>query len=231
MLSGLALYGGSSAAVGVLVAIGFGPGADPAPSLADGTLGRPLAAAPVLPGQREPAPLGGAGPSAALGAEIPVAGFDPGAAARVRFRPLTLVLPSGVTAPVLDSGVHPDGSLVIPDNPSTVGWWDGGALAGDAFGGVVLAGHVDSARYGLGAMAQLKTLRTGQIVEVRAGRQRQRYRVTARQQLPQAELAGHTDAFRQDIPPRLVLITCGGAFDPVRHRYQDNLVVFADPLT
>jgi hypothetical protein len=33
-----------------------------------------------------------------------------------------------------------------------------------------------------------------------------------------------------DGEPQLVLVTCGGAFDPVRHRYQDNLVVIATPL-
>jgi hypothetical protein len=47
--------------------------------------------------------------------------------------------------------------------------------------------------------------------------------------LPQAEFAARTDAFRQDVPPRLVLVTCGGSFDPVRHRYQDNLIIYARP--
>jgi hypothetical protein len=214
--------------VGVLVGIGMGPDPAPPPSLATGTLGRELVDAPVLPAR--PA-LGEqpASPRSSVG--VPAANLGRGVAAGTSFRPLTLTLPGGVTAPILSSGVHSDGSLVIPDDPSTVGWWNGGALAGDVYGSVVVAGHVDSARYGLGVMAQLKTLRPGQVVELKAGNQRQRYRIGSRRELPQAELAGRSDAFRQDIAPRLVLITCGGAFDPDRHRYQDNLILFADPVS
>jgi Sortase domain len=224
---GLALYAGTTVAVGILVAMGSGsPAPAAAPSLAEGTVGRQLIAARVLPG---PSTRDG-GRSPAADARIPAANVDPGSAAEVSFRPLTLLLPGGATTPVLNSGLHADGSLVIPDNPATVGWWNGGAEVGDPYGSVVIAGHVDSARYGLGVMAQLRTLRLGQLVELRAGSLRQRYRITARQQVPQADLAADSDAFRQDIAPRLVLITCGGAFDPARHRYQDNLLLFADPV-
>ena len=233
----LGLYGGSTALAGVAVAIGFGPGPGPAPDLTDGTLGRPVSAAPVVPPALEATAGSGAGidaraavPGLAPSALVPSAKVASVAPAGRPFRPLVLALPGGATAPVLDSGLHPDGSLVIPDDPATVGWWDGGAQAGDAFGSVVVAGHVDSARFGIGVMAQLRTLRVGQFVELRAGAQRLRYRVVARSSLPQAELAARTDAFRQDIAPRLVLITCGGAFDRTRHRYQDNLVIYATPL-
>ncbi|MDQ1287521.1 MAG: hypothetical protein QG622_1086 [Actinomycetota bacterium] len=126
--------------------------------------------------------------------------------------------------------MHPDGSLVIPDDPAVVGWWNGGARAGDAFGSVVVAGHVDSARFGIGAMVELATVRSGEVVELRGDGRRRRYRVTGRRFLPQADLANRTEVFRQDVPPRLVLITCGGRFDPVRHRYEDNVVVTAEPM-
>jgi hypothetical protein len=225
-LAGAGAYGLSTAVAGILVAIGFGPGPAAAPSLADGTLGREVSAEPLVGAgsslPRSPVQLP-AGP-------VPSANLARSLAAAVSFRPLVLALPSGATAPVHDSGLHPDGALVIPDDPATVGWWDGGALAGEAYGSVVIAGHVDSARYGLGVMAQLKSLRTGQLVELRAGSRRMRYRVTSRRSVAQAELAARTDAFRQDTPPRLVLITCGGAFDRVRHRYQDNLIIYATPL-
>jgi hypothetical protein len=48
--------------------------------------------------------------------------------------------------------------------------------------------------------------------------------------VPQARLAEDAGLFRVDGEPQLVLVTCGGAFDPARHRYQDNLVVIATPL-
>lgn len=227
-LAGLGLYGIATAGVGVMVAVGLGPGVPS--SLADGAPARPLAAAPVLPAQAAPTGLpseSGRSP----GAAVPSAKLARATVAGSPFRPAQLVLPGGADAMVRSSGVHADGSLVIPEDPAVVGWWNGGALAGDAFGSVVIAGHVDSAQYGLGVMAQLRTLRTGQVVELRAGSRRQKYRVASRRSLPQAELAARTDTFRQDIPPRLVLITCGGAFDPVRHRYQDNLIIVAQPVT
>ena len=203
-----------------------------------GVLGRPVSAASALPPVVDPAADPAAAAGAAAGADqgaadpgaVPPAALGRAVPADPPFRPSLLVLPGGVRAPVVDVGLHPDGSLAIPDDPATVGRWDGGALAGDAFGGVVLAGHVDSARYGLGVMARLKALRTGDGVELRAADRVLRYRVTARRSVPQAELGGATDAFRQDVAPRLVLITCGGAFDPARHRYQDNLLVYADPV-
>ena len=58
------------------------------------------------------------------------------------FVPERLVLWNGRTAPVLQSGVRADGSLVIPDDPGTVGWWTGGSQAGEAYGHVVVAGHL-----------------------------------------------------------------------------------------
>lgn len=224
-LVGLAAYALTTAATGVLLIVGFGAGT---PASTGATGPRSLVAAPLLPVQSTGRPATSVDGSPT--APVPSARVGRGTAAGDPFRPAQLILPGGAVAPVRSSGLHPDGSLVIPDDPAIVGWWSGGALAGDAFGSIVIAGHVDSARFGLGAMAQLRTLKTGQIVELRSGNRRVRYQVTTRTSLPQAELAARTDAFRQDIPPRLVLITCGGAFDPVRHRYQDNLIIYARPL-
>jgi len=36
--------------------------------------------------------------------------------------------------------------------------------------------------------------------------------------------------FRQTGPESLVLITCGGSFNPNIHRYRDNIVVYAVPV-
>jgi len=146
------------------------------------------------------------------------------------FVPSEIALPSGATAPVLAEDVTPDGALVIPDNPRDVGYWTGGAHPGEQFGNVVIAGHVDSAKYGLGVLSGLKGVQVGAVLELRAGTQRLRYRVTGSQTVPQQSLATNDQVFRQDGPPGLVVITCGGPFDPVRHRYQDNLIVTAVPI-
>jgi len=146
------------------------------------------------------------------------------------FRPRTLRLPSGATAPVVTSDVRDDGSLEIPDDPQVVGWWTGGALAGEPFGGTVIAGHVDSRRLGLGVMAEMRTVRTGQLVVLSDGRHTVTYRIGSTTNVPQARLAADTNVFSQQVPHRLVLITCGGPFNTKTHHYTENIIVTADPV-
>jgi hypothetical protein len=147
------------------------------------------------------------------------------------FVPTRVVLPDGTSAPVVPVGLHPDGALVIPDDVHTVGWWTGGSKAGEAFGSVVVAGHVDSATQGIGVFAALRHLTPGQLVELDGGGHELRYRIATATQIPQAEISSRAGIFSVDGEPRLVLVTCGGPFDRQRHRYQDNLVVVAMPVT
>src|SRR5690242_17584479 len=45
--------------------------------------------------------------------------------------PVAVSLPDRhVSAPVVPTSTAPDGALVVPDPPTTVGWWAPGALAG-----------------------------------------------------------------------------------------------------
>ena len=221
-VAALGLYGGWLAVAGVLGAVGFGS-AEPASAApaARALLPAPVVApdvpspVPGVPGTSEEAP------SASVGRELP---------ARPVFTPTTLVLPDGTAAPVAPVGLHPDGALVVPEDVNTVGWWTGGSRAGDPFGSVVVAGHVDSATRGIGVFAELKRLVPGQVVELASAAQRARYRIASATLVPQARLAQDAGIFRADGEPQLVLVTCGGPFDPARHRYQDNLVVIATPL-
>jgi hypothetical protein len=146
------------------------------------------------------------------------------------FKPTRLVLPDGRSAPVAAVGLHPDRSLVIPADPLVVGWWTGGSMPGDAFGPIVVAGHVDSASRGLGVLAALPGLRPGQIVSLTARGHAARYRVTSSRLVPQASLVADGGLFRKDGAAQLVLITCGGPFDPVSRHYADNYVVIAQPV-
>jgi hypothetical protein len=233
-LTALGAYGLTLAASGVALALA--PVGPPATTvlLDDGTrpgpagLQEPAATAPPSP------PLDLAAPPLTPGprASVPDARRATSAAGqRVPFVPTTIVLPSGHTAPVSPSGVLPDGSLVIPDRPDQVGWWDGGARAGDALGSLVIAGHVDSRTFGLGILAELKWVKAGSVIEVRAGSERQRYQVYQAVQVSQQSLATDDEFFRQDGPHRLVVITCGGPFDRSRHRYLDNYIVLARPIS
>jgi LPXTG-site transpeptidase (sortase) family protein len=223
------IYGVALVLAGVLAAVGFGTGPAVAASLRDPTPGRQVGPAPVVPAQESP-PIGtsGAGPpasavpSASLGRDVPA---EPAV-----FAPTRVVLPDGTAAPVVPVGLHADGALVIPDDVHTVGWWTGGSKAGEAFGSVVVAGHVDSAAQGIGVFAALRRLTPGQVVELDGSGQVLRYRITSATQVPQAEISTRAGIFSVDGEPRLVLVTCGGPFDRERHRYQDNLVVVATPL-
>lgn len=225
--------------LGVLGAIGFGAVPDASrDDPGDASRGRPVQAAPVvvpvvvpaattLPGEAPGAGTGhaqvsAAVPSASVGTDIPVR--------PAVFVPTGVVLPDGTVAPVVPVGLHDDGALVIPDDVRTVGWWTGGSRAGEAYGSVVVAGHVDSATRGIGVFAELRHLTPGQVVELEAGSQRARYRIASATQVPQAQISHAAGIFAVDGPPQLVLVTCGGAFDRVRHRYQDNLVVLATPV-
>jgi hypothetical protein len=206
----------------VLGAVGFGGGTQPASAAP----ARALFPAPVLAPEHAPFPAdgpvrGAPAPTASVGRELP----EPAA-----FVPTALVLPDGTSAPVVPVGLHPDGALVVPDDVRSVGWWTGGSRAGEPYGSVVVAGHVDSATRGIGVFAQLKRLVPGQIVQLAAGPRTARYRIASATQVPQARLAEDAGIFRVDGEAQLVLVTCGGAFDPARHRYQDNLVVIATPL-
>jgi Sortase domain len=236
LLAVLALYGLALAATGVLGAIGAigfgGAVASTSASLGEGGLGRPVQTAPLLPPGNATASGPATSPGVLPAASLPAASAGTDIPARPAvFVPARVVLPDGTSAPVVPVGLHDDGSLVIPDDVRTVGWWTGGSKAGEAYGSVVIAGHVDSAIRGIGVFAQLRHLSPGQVVGLVAGAQQARYRIISATQVPQAQISQDAGIFAVDGDPRLVLITCGGPFDPVRHRYQDNLVVVATPLT
>ncbi|PVZ08182.1 class F sortase [Actinomycetospora cinnamomea] len=134
----------------------------------------------------------------------------------------------GVAAPVRPVAVHVDGSLQVPDDPQVLGWWLAGAHPGDSSGAVVVVGHVDSRRYGPGALFRLAHTLPGDVAVVfAAGEARFRYFVREVRRYPKAALPPHL--FDPTGPPRLVIITCGGEFDRTTRQYADNTVVTATP--
>jgi Sortase domain len=143
--------------------------------------------------------------------------------------PARLWFPASRTAaPVVPIGVRPGGGLALPDHPATVGWWSGSAPAGAGRGSTVLAGHVDSAATGVGALAALRTAALGDritVVDQFGGRHD--YLISARRTYPKYALP--RDVFATAGRARLVLITCGGPFDEATREYRDNLVVYALP--
>jgi Sortase domain len=139
--------------------------------------------------------------------------------------PVRLELPGPVTAQVVPVGVNGDGALAVPEDPHVVGWWSGSAAPGASAGSTVLAGHVDTAAAGPGALATLARIDPGTLIRLATKHGRYDYRVAARRTYPKAALP--MEAFDQSVATRLVLVTCGGPFHD--GRYDDNLVVYARP--
>ncbi len=180
-----------------------------------------VAAGPVL------ATVGEALPPAPAPADrsSPSSGVTPVSAA---FVPDRISIPKlAVTASIVAMSVGPDRSLGVPDDPAVLGWWRDGARPGSPVGSVVIDGHVDSARSGPGALFGLRSLEPGDAITVTGRGDTARYVVAARRQFAKAALP--SSVFDQQVTGRLVLITCGGRFDPRSRHYADNVVVFARP--
>jgi hypothetical protein len=142
--------------------------------------------------------------------------------------PDTIALPTlGVQAPVVPVALEDDGSMEIPEDVSTVGWFSPGVRPGED-GSAVISGHVDSRVQGRGAFFELGRLDVGDEVVVGGGSGERRFEVVARRRYGKAELP-IDELFTRAGPPRLVLITCGGAFDPATRSYEENVVVVAVP--
>lgn len=133
----------------------------------------------------------------------------------------------GVDVPVRPVGVEPDGQLEIPDE-TEVGWYRLGAAPGET-GASVLAGHVNWNRVD-GPFVRLVQLEPGAAVTVTlADGSARRYQVVERQQYGKTALPAER-IWTTAGPETLVLITCGGSFNPDIRRYRDNIVVYAVPV-
>jgi sortase (surface protein transpeptidase) len=119
--------------------------------------------------------------------------------------------------------------MAIPHDIHTVGWYRFGVGPGAAAGSAVLAGHVDDHIQGYGAFHGLARLAVGNPVQVTlADGTVVTYTVSAVTHVAKDALpAGQV--FARDGPPRLTLVTCGGAFNRAVGGYVDNVVVTAVP--
>jgi len=134
----------------------------------------------------------------------------------------------GIDMPVVPVGVARDGEMALPATPARVGWYRYGARPGDASGATVLAAHLDMPGYGVGPIAAVEELRTGDVITVRSGEETQRYRVTTVTSIRKTTL-DLDSLFARDGPAVLHVVTCGGDFDRTARRYDENVVVTAKP--
>jgi sortase (surface protein transpeptidase) len=120
-------------------------------------------------------------------------------------------------------GLKENGAMETPD-PADVGWYSRGPSPG-ALGPAVIAGHVTW--NGPAVFYRLGTMRRGDQVSVtRKDGKTAIFTVTRVAQFPQSRFPSRA-VYGPIDHAGLRLITCGGTYDAARHKYLDNVVIFA----
>jgi sortase (surface protein transpeptidase) len=140
--------------------------------------------------------------------------------------PVRLQIPAiDVSTSLVKLGRLPDGSLEVPKDWDTAGWYDKGPRPGQP-GPAVILGHVDS-KTGPAVFYQLRALRSGDTVRVGLADGRILvFRVQRVQRYPKDKFPTEAVYF-PTLNRELRLITCGGEFDYAAGSYRDNIVVYA----
>jgi hypothetical protein len=144
--------------------------------------------------------------------------------------PVRLQIPAiAVSTPLVRLGRLPDGSIEVPKDWDTAGWYDRGPRPGQP-GPAVILGHVDS-RTGPAVFFRLRALRPEDIVRVGLADGRILvFRVQRVERYPKDHFPTEAVYF-PTLNRELRLITCGGEFDYARGSYRDNIVVYATLVT
>ena len=133
-----------------------------------------------------------------------------------------------LSEPLIDLGLDGEGAMEVPVDADDVGWFTGGGRPGGR-GPTVIAGHVDSTT-GPAVFFRLDELVVGDevtVTDVEGGVVR--YTVTEVIDVPKAEFPT-ARVFGAQPTDQLRLVTCGGAFDRASGHYEENRVVFAEPV-
>jgi Sortase domain len=153
-----------------------------------------------------------------------------------------LVIPAlKVRAPVVATGAV-NGFMTIPADIHTVGWYDGTDVSGSTTtaahmpwpgqpGVSLLAGHVDWAGEGPGALYYIGQLVPGDPIQVIGSNQKTTYWRVSQPPIVVSKANLPSDLFNESGPPKLALVTCGGPFDAATGHYLDNVIVWAKLAT
>jgi hypothetical protein len=126
---------------------------------------------------------------------------------------------------LIDLGLRADGTMEVPADGTTVGWYTESPTPGER-GPAVLAAHVDW-NHEKGAFYDLHTLEPGDEITVdrvdgpTASFRVQRVEQYPKDRFPTPEVYGDVQG------AELRLITCGGDLDREARSYRDNIVVYA----
>ncbi len=148
-------------------------------------------------------------------------------AALAASRPERLRIPSiSVDTGLIDLGLQADGTMEVPADGSTVGWYVNSPTPGE-IGPAVLAAHVDW-KGDKGVFYELRNTQPGDEIDVqRADGRTATFTVRRVEQYSKDRFP--TDTVYGDVDTaQLRLITCGGEFDSAARSYRDNIVVYAE---
>lgn len=195
-----------------------------APGQETATPGDEAWAAPPLAAEQAPAPgVDAPAPRAAPGALGPASTVTSGA--------WRLIAPDiGLDAPIVGTGLEPDGAMAAPTDPDVVGWYYYGAAPG-GLGNALMGGHVDWTDRATGrprgaVFWRLRQLNPGSRVIFTDGVQEYVYEVTEKRRYRWDDPAG-VEVLQPTADSRLTLITCGGTFDRASRTYDMRDVVIA----
>ncbi|MCC2322344.1 class F sortase [Cellulomonas xiejunii] len=163
--------------------------------------------------------------------DVPVADAGLGSLPAPAPAPVRLVIPDlGLDMPIDAVGVEEDGTMEIPQDADRAGWYRYGPAPASPEGATVVAAHVDSWTTGIGPFSRLRDVPAGARVEVTTSDGVvHAYVVRDVTQVPKSD-APVEQWFDRTGAPRIVLVTCGGAFDREVGHYADNVAVTADPV-
>ncbi|RIQ16885.1 class F sortase [Jiangella rhizosphaerae] len=131
----------------------------------------------------------------------------------------------GIQAPVIEIAADAGRVLLPPKDPLLAGWWRDGAAPGAEVGSAVVVGH--AVEGGEAAFNSVGRLRPGNALAISGADGEQWYRVVSAETMSPADLAARADElFAQDVPGRLVLVTCA---DWDGTAFRSNVVVTAAP--
>ncbi|MDO9591351.1 MAG: class F sortase [Microcella sp.] len=150
--------------------------------------------------------------------------------------PLSISVAGIVTnMPVEPQGLDAQGQMALPKSPFVAGWYRFASAPGSGAGSTVIASHVDALGEGLGPFAQLRSVPVGTEVSIldSAG-VTHTYRIIEIEKIDK-DVVPWNDYFSNAGTPRLVLVTCGGEYDPGYAqgigRYEDNYIVTAEKVS
>jgi sortase (surface protein transpeptidase) len=143
--------------------------------------------------------------------------------------PVRLRIPKvGVDSGLERLGTERDGTIEVPDDPDTAGWFAEGPRPGQR-GPAVILGHVDS-KAGPAVFIDLDKLRPGDRVHVdRSDGSTASFRVTRLVRVPKDRFPTEL-VYAPTLDATLRLVTCGGVFDYRSRNYRDNVIVLADAV-